>query len=86
MKTMRQSSESDRSSTEPTEAVLEGYLRKYLELEGRGAATELCINTSLSASEVSNWLAKRRALASPKLVEAIGWLVSSGKMSITFNL
>lgn len=71
---------------ETEEHPLEGYLKRYLELKGRGAATELCINTDLAASDISNWLAGRRALPSHKLVSAIDWLISSGQASLTFNL
>jgi len=65
---------------------LENTLRSYLSVRGRGAAHELCLNTELTESDISNWLAGRRALPCHKLVAAVGWLISQGRISVTINL
>jgi hypothetical protein len=57
-------------------------LKAWLQDRGRGAAVTLCVHTSLSESEISNWLAQRRALTPHKLVEAISWLINSGEVSV----
>jgi hypothetical protein len=65
--------------------VLGAVLCEWLEREGRGSATLLAKETCLTESDISNWLAKRRALPEWKLVDALQWLVSTGRISVTFH-
>ena len=64
---------------------LGNILREWLEREGRGSAVMLAKETCLTESDISNWLAKRRALPEWKLVDALQWLVSTGRISISFH-
>jgi hypothetical protein len=68
-----------------TSTALHTALRNYLEYSGRGAAHEICLNTDVSAPELSNWLTGRRALPDHKLVSVFNWLIANGKATITFN-
>lgn len=67
-----------------TESTLHKALRDYIERAGRGAATAICVNTEVSASELSNWMAGRRDLPAHKLVSAISWLMEDGRL--TYNV
>ena len=60
-------------------------VREWLEREGRGSATLLAKETCCTESDLSNWLAKRRALPEWKLVDALQWLVGSKRISINFH-
>ncbi len=65
--------------------VLGDVLKEWLEREGRGAAALLAKETCLKESDISNWLAERRALPEWKLVDALQWLVSDKRISINFH-
>lgn len=67
------------------DGVLGDILREWMEREGRGAAALLAKETCLRESDISNWLAKRRALPEWKLVDALQWLVSDKRISINFH-
>lgn len=60
-------------------------LREWIEREGRGSAVTLAKETCCTESDISNWLAKRRALPEWKLVDALQWLVSDKRISINFH-
>lgn len=70
---------------EACDGVLGDVLREWLEREGRGSAATLAKETCLTESDISNWLAKRRALPEWKLVDALQWLVSDKRISINFH-
>ena len=67
------------------ESRLHGVLRLYLEEKDRGAAQEICVNTELTAPELSNWLAGRRDIPAHKLIAVISWLLGQQKITITIH-
>lgn len=70
---------------EASAGPLGDIVREWLEREGRGSATLLAKETVCTESDLSNWLAKRRALPEWKLVDALQWLVSDNRISINFH-
>ena len=60
-------------------------LREWLERMGRGSATLLARETCLTESDISNWLAERRQLPEWKLLDALRWLTSTGRITVTFH-
>lgn len=65
---------------------LEQKIRQYLEMKGRGAQSEICLNTTITASEMSNWLAGRRPIPAPKLVEIADWLMQQDRIHVTISI
>lgn len=52
----------------------------------RGTATELCANSSLHKTELSNWINGRRQLPEGKTLEILSWLISAGIVNFTTNI
>jgi len=65
---------------------MEQILREYLTAAPHGAATEICENTELTKSVLSNWMNRRGALTKDKIVQAIDWLIESGKITVTTHV
>lgn len=68
-----------------TDSTLHNALRDYIERTGRGAAAAICLNTDISASDLSNWMAGRRDLPAHKLVSAISWLMEDGRLTYSVH-
>ena len=64
---------------------MESILRAYLEAAPHGASADLCENTELTKSVLSNWLHGRGNIAPEKLVQAVDWLIQTGKLSFTIH-
>lgn len=64
---------------------MEQALRDYLSAAPHGAAAELCENTELTKSVLSNWLHGRAKIAPDKLIQAVDWLLQTGKISLTIH-
>lgn len=60
-------------------------VREWLERHGRGSATLLAKETCCTESDLSNWLANRRALPEWKLVDAFQWLVATNRISVNYH-
>lgn len=48
----------------------------------RGTVTDVCLNTSVTKPEISNWLSERRPLSDTKILEIVGHLIEAGLISV----
>lgn len=68
-----------------SEGPLGAVLKEWMQHNGRGAAALLAQNTTLTESDISNWLAGRRALPDWKLTDALEWLVETRRISVNYH-
>jgi hypothetical protein len=68
-----------------SEGKLGEVLRGWIQFAGRGASATLARSTTLTESDISNWLAGRRQLPDWKLNDAVEWLLRSNRVSINYH-